>query len=860
MGQPRASRRKVLTISSDEDEDENATLPAISGEEDEPPVELPKRSTGRLKSVKQAKTLQPPTSVNSTQECSSQKSPAKSKVSKAKAKPAVKDEPKAKAKPIYTFFNAAAQRQREASQPSLSPEKPSTPQEEPEAIDGGDDHESNSLAFSKGSSTALAVRKRKVHHSQSFEEDASLPPPATQKFRKTSDGSRAPSISLLNEDKRPWTEQFAPVDLSELAVHKKKVSDVRQWLETTYSGRRQKLLVLKGAAGTGKTTTVRLLAKALQAKATEWRNPAGSDYASEGPASAASQFEDFVSRAGKFGGLHLVMADDDRNLELNRDNDMDGHRTSEEKQLLLIEEFPNTFTRSSLVLQSFRSALMQYLSSPPVSDGTPVPLILIVSETLLSTSTAAADSFTVHRLLGPEILSHPYVDTLEFNAVAPTILVKALETVVIKEARKSGRRKTPGSQVLKRLAEIGDIRSAVSSLEFLCLRGERDDTWSAKVAFTKPKKAKAEQPLTKGEEEALRLISNRESNLGIFHSVGKVVYNKRTEPPPSFILEQPPNWLPQHRRTRVPETDVEQLIDELGTDTTTFVASLHENYALSCGSSSTEDMLDSLSSCIDSISDADLLSVDRFSLGTRAFSGSATDTLRQDELSFQVAVRGLLFNLPCPVHRSMPANGRKGDAHKMFYPASLKLWRKKEEIEGILNLLTTKQLNGDSVIDKTEVTAMMRGGVESWKQKNQNVAGAATSEASEAGHAASGVASSAKMEMLMDRLPYMASILDVQSVAVGSAALLNQVRSVTSVGGLGFTAAEDDEPDGDDDEPAVPAAEQWTTDKPEAEHLQRLKPRKHDVRKTATEGGGLHIPVESEIEKLVLEDDDIVDD
>ena len=61
----------------------------------------------------------------------------------------------------------------------------------------------------------------------------------------------------------------------------------------------------------------------------------------------------------------------------------------------------------------------------------------------------------------------------------------------------------------------------------LCLRGDDGDTWSSKVTFTKPKGSKTQAPLTKAEEDALKLITNRESTLGIFHSVGKVVVECR---------------------------------------------------------------------------------------------------------------------------------------------------------------------------------------------------------------------------------------------------------------------------------------------------------------------------------------------
>ena len=45
------------------------------------------------------------------------------------------------------------------------------------------------------------------------------------------------TLSRPEEDTRPWAQRFAPRSLDELAVHKKKVADVRAWLEGVYSGR-----------------------------------------------------------------------------------------------------------------------------------------------------------------------------------------------------------------------------------------------------------------------------------------------------------------------------------------------------------------------------------------------------------------------------------------------------------------------------------------------------------------------------------------------------------------------------------------------------------------------------------------------
>jgi cell cycle checkpoint protein len=830
MGQPRASRRKVVAGSSDEEEDETVpALASITQDGDGDDDEVSKPAKGKLKSIRRS-SRQQPTPVSPLNGVGSQKSsgqakakapeskaqtsPAKAKATKTKPRASIQDEPKTKAKSIYSFFNAATQRQ-QSSQRSASPMSQPAPPDLTETIDSDDDIAS-SVALSKGSSVAMAMRKRKTQHPQGPGDTGLLPPP-TQKFRKTSDGGRAPSISVVNEDKRPWVVQFGPSSLDELAVHKRKVGDVRNWLEAAYNGKRQKVLLLKGAAGTAKTTTVELLAKDMGVQITEWKNPAGSDLTSEESMSSSLQFEDFVGRAGRSGGLTLAVSGQDG--EVRGEQSPDEARTAEGRQLLLIEEFPNTFSRTSPVLQSFRSAISQYLASPPISNGTPTPIVLVISETLLSTSTAAADSFTAHRLLGPELLNNPWLDTIEFNAIAPTILTKALENIVVKEARRSGRRKTPGPLVLKRIAETGDIRSAVSSLEFLCLRGDDGDTWSSKVTFTKTKKSKAESALTKAEEEALKLISNRENSLGIFHSVGKIVYNKRQEPEQGAVLAHPPPWLPQHRRNKVPETDIDRLIDELGTDATTYVAALHENYVLSCCCTSSEDSLDSISGCIDSISDADLLSLDRFSFGTRAFQGSATDTLRQDEMSFQAAVRGVLFNLPCPVHRGTPANGKKGDSHHMFYPTSLKIWRKKEEINDMLDLLTSKMQNGGLNSSAQIQPTSSISGVAGWKRESSNN----NINNNQATPSAPAAIASAKAEMLMERLPYMARILESSSSSSKPLpSHLSQILSVTRIRDSSSTTTDNDEDDMENPaEQEARSGELWATDKPDADASDR---------------------------------------
>ncbi|KAK8049697.1 cell cycle checkpoint protein RAD17 [Apiospora phragmitis] len=506
------------------------------------------------------------------------------------------------------------------------------------------------------------------------------------------------------DDQRPWSERFGPCSLEELAVHKKKVTDVRRWLEDVIAGRmRQRLLILKGAAGTGKTTTMRLLANDMKCELLEWRNPTVSGLGL-GFQSASAKFEEFMGRSGKFGQL-------DTDSDVPTTASISTVTTNENARKLISDR-----RVSEYFYKSFRGTILQYLAANTPSlaaFGQPslkapiTPVVMVISETLLTTTSASADSFTAHRLLGPEITG------IRFNAIAPTLLAGALDLIVKKEARKSGRKRTPGPLVLKRLGEIGDIRSAVSSLEFLCLKGDDEADWGSRVTFAKLKRGgKDNVALTKGEQDSLELVTQRESSLGIFHAVGKVVYNKRDEKAmpsqsPEGQAERLPDFLAASARPKRSEVVVDHLIDETGTDTHTFISALHENYVLSCAPTGPIDQssaVDYINECIEYLSESDLLCPTNdmffggrgFGSGTFAGRDSASHVLRQEEITFQVATRGLLFSLPNPVKRIGTTSSRKGgEAFKMFYPASLKLWREKEELESMVDLWSTKLMRGD---------------------------------------------------------------------------------------------------------------------------------------------------------------------
>ncbi|SPN96778.1 related to cell cycle checkpoint protein RAD17 [Cephalotrichum gorgonifer] len=846
---------------------------ADSSDEDEPDRRLPQdnmltrflNSSPNPKGGASAASSRPPTASPSPLKksrngpnLSPSASPSKSR---ARSQKKVKVEEKGKSGDLLTLFSKQVQRSQAASTVPKT-----TPIDEVDPI--SDDDDVSYFQAHSGSIVGEKARKRLRDGSQGDTSSATTRNPSQLFVRPTRPGRPG----ALDDDLRPWSERFGPVNLDELAVHKKKVADVRRWIEGVTQGTlRQRILLLKGAAGTGKTTTVRLLAREMGCELLEWRSPTQSFV--PGMQSPSAQFEAFLGLGGKFGGLEI-----DSDTPENQKNQSEAAPATQ--RIILIEEFPNTFTRASTSLASFRNALSAYLSenTPSLMEfsrrplaNSVTPIILVVSETLLTTTSASADSFTAHRLLGPDIIRHPGTGTIEFNSIAPSLLTKALELVVLKEARKSGRRRTPGPQVLKRLGEIGDIRSAISSLEFLCLKGDEDGDWGARVTFAKPKRgAKGAITLTQGEVESLGQISERESSLGIFHAVGKVVYNKRDEAPTNDSVEVLPDYLRHHARPKRSQVSVDTLIDETGSDTSTFISALYENYVLSCETADPHQAaaaapLDHLNGCIEALSDSDLLSPSWDSFfggrGGGAYGGGrdvGSHIVRQDEMGFQVAVRGVLFALPHPVKRVASGPGRGADAFKMFYPTSIKLWRAKEEMEALIDVWSTKLLSGTgadargsrSVTDGASLFLRAAKNNPSLPPPSGTAAAAAQGRGAAAEDAPApllSLGSAARRELLLDRLPYMAHLSRSRTLPLRA----RDLEKVVSFGGLGLAAGDEEAPD-DEEAEAGGGGETWATDRP------------HEGRSPRKRSGGIRVKggdgaVARKIEKLVLSDDDIED-
>ena len=574
-------------------------------------------------------------------------------------------------------------------------------------------------------------------------------------------------------------------------------------------------------------------------------------YNADGYVSMAAQLEDFIGRSKTFPSLDLDGGADFRSHDPTPTNP-----TRSRRKAIVLEDFPNTLYGGTEALRSFRLIVLQYLvANVPVhsAGGATIesetkPLILIISETRANNIGSVLDSFTAHRLLGPDLVHHPGTSIIEFNPIAKTILIKALELVAQKEARQSGRRRIPRLELLSKVTEVGDIRSAIGSLEFITMRNNLSDTNTRPSGSSR--KARASESL-RTTDPSIEMITQRQCALDIFHAVGKVVYNKRKDSleanSPLSKTTEPPEHLRHKSRPTLSEVSVESLLDESSCDVTTFVAALHENYPPSCNG---ENAIDNLNGCMEALSDSDLLNPETvragsstsFSSGRRA-GNFGVDSLCQSEICFQVAVRGILFSLPHPVKRSVAIPGGKGSnaAFKLFFPQSLRLWRRVEEVEGLVaRWIHSKQIDLAlrSPVHRMEQTDSSLNRNQRPTDKSMSVGNPVAYEQSAPASLSNRIV---KKEALLEWLPYVARIQQQEDPV-----WLGELKSMVEFDGLGSLV--DVSADEAEDEAVSPLES-----RPRGaviQHTSRAAPTTLPTSGDSADAMG----------QLTLSDDDIVDD
>ncbi|CAE6422536.1 unnamed protein product, partial [Rhizoctonia solani] len=216
-------------------------------------------------------------------------------------------------------------------------------------------------------------------------------PPALPKISKVRESDARHSGESRDESgdgESLWVDLHAPETQETLAVHPRKVEDVRRWLVEALTGgptgklrKYRRILVLTGPSGSGKTATLRVLAKELEAEVVEWYASSdefsmGGDYDYE---SATTKLASFLERAGVYGSLTLNAISN----PVSGSSKSDQKRPESKHKILLLEDFPSL--SHPRVRSAFHAALIRFAEATPPSSTTTSsltypPLILIISD------------------------------------------------------------------------------------------------------------------------------------------------------------------------------------------------------------------------------------------------------------------------------------------------------------------------------------------------------------------------------------------------------------------------------------------------------------------------------------------------
>ncbi|XP_049310159.1 cell cycle checkpoint protein RAD17 isoform X2 [Bactrocera dorsalis] len=324
-----------------------------------------------------------------------------------------------------------------------------------------------------------------------------------------------------------WIDKFEPKTCEEVAVHPKKLAELKDWLLHCAAVHKQhpaQICLLTGPSGSGKTAAVRALARAQNYELQEWINPVDrdmintlGDQTSNYTGSQIDFFKSFLFRSSRYKSL-----------------------LGSQKRLVLVEDFPNMILSSVDIFEDILEEFSKYGKAP---------LLFIVAD---SKSRSLNISYT---LFTEELKNRYHIHHISFNPIAVTLLQKAMKRfcALMREQQFSDTYKVPSETIIDSIvfAAQGDIRNALINLHFASLKGagalptERVESCEIK--------GKSKKKLS-----TLKTI-RRDESVTMLHALGRVFNPKR---------------LPNGNFTHKPE----DITDSFASEPKRFIDLIHANY------------------------------------------------------------------------------------------------------------------------------------------------------------------------------------------------------------------------------------------------------------------------------------------
>ncbi|PKA54021.1 Cell cycle checkpoint protein RAD17 [Apostasia shenzhenica] len=311
-----------------------------------------------------------------------------------------------------------------------------------------------------------------------------------------------------------WVDKYKPSSPAQLAVHKKKVEEVKNWLRERLIASKEKfgnhVLLITGQAGVGKSAAVRVLAAHMGAELCEYSTPtptlwhehvhninSGLSYRSK-----LDEFEAFVEKIGKYSLLSSSNAG-----------------ASRKATIILIDDLPVTNGRVAFGrLKKCLTALTRFAQ---------LPTVILVTEYHRTDNVP-----TSHFEELVSLLERAGAYKVAFNRLTVNSIKKVLSHICQEE-----KRELPSIQIDQiAKASCGDMRNAINSLQFWCL--SPDNLLISYVSNSMDINSRVLSDSNKlspivglfGHEElncGTDFSYGRDETLTLFHALGKFLHNKR---------------------------------------------------------------------------------------------------------------------------------------------------------------------------------------------------------------------------------------------------------------------------------------------------------------------------------------------
>ncbi|CAH1164628.1 unnamed protein product [Phaedon cochleariae] len=315
--------------------------------------------------------------------------------------------------------------------------------------------------------------------------------------------------------------RLEPQNISDLAVHSKKIQEVQNWFNQYVVSSQQEdlspFLLLSGPTGCGKTATIKVICRSLDVSISEYINPVDQDYEYKGM-NQISQFIEYLIES-KWTSLF----------------------DSSDNRVTLVEDFPNALIHQPNQFPDILETC-QYKTRHPV--------IFII------TDPSGSNISLLRTLFTDEIISKFNISHISFNNCAPSLMKSAIKRAQDLVRANPESHKQPSTEIIEAIlaSAMGDIRNAINQFHIASLKDcEQIPVVATKMQIGTKRKRNAVQSKTS---------MSRDENLGLFHGLGRVLNPKRKDVPEGWRLNY----------------DMEKLIDEFSTQPQQFHSFLFENY------------------------------------------------------------------------------------------------------------------------------------------------------------------------------------------------------------------------------------------------------------------------------------------